>query len=242
MFSTREVVEMIPLMHDFSGETVLVFGGGSVGARKARRFAREARVVVVAPEFTEDDYGERVAQEGHGGNESEQDSGSVERVRSAPAPDEVADWVERTGPVLVVAATDNSEVNEAAEVAAREQGALVNRADQSGGREAGSVVVPATVRDDPVTVAVSTGGTSPALSRYLRQQIEDEIAGAGAMAELTAKLRAELKAEGVPPEERRNALRAVVRNPDVWKGLRTGDTNGRQEAERVIRNERGDLT
>ena len=36
---------MIPLVHDVGGETVLVFGGGTVGARKARRFAREARVV-----------------------------------------------------------------------------------------------------------------------------------------------------------------------------------------------------
>jgi precorrin-2 dehydrogenase/sirohydrochlorin ferrochelatase len=36
---------MIPLLHDFSGETVLVFGGGRVGARKARRFAREAKVL-----------------------------------------------------------------------------------------------------------------------------------------------------------------------------------------------------
>ncbi|MFC6772099.1 NAD(P)-dependent oxidoreductase, partial [Halorubrum pallidum] len=37
---------MIPLYHDFTGETVLVIGGGGVGARKASRFADEARVVV----------------------------------------------------------------------------------------------------------------------------------------------------------------------------------------------------
>lgn len=223
---------MIPLLHDFSGEAVLVFGGGTVGARKARRFDREAHVILVAPEFTGDVGAE--AEPGCGG--------SIERVRAAPTPDEVAGWVERTDPVLVVAATDDVEVNEAIEVAAREHGALVNRADQSGGRETGSVVVPATARDDPVSVAISTGGKSPALSRYLRQRIEEEIEGAGAMAELTAELREELQAEGVPPAERRNAIRAVVRDPQVWKGLRTGITNGRQEAERVIRNERGDST
>ncbi|MDR9382052.1 MAG: NAD(P)-dependent oxidoreductase, partial [Natronomonas sp.] len=49
---------MIPLYHDFTDETVLVFGGGPVGARKARRFAREAAVVVVSPEFAADDYGD----------------------------------------------------------------------------------------------------------------------------------------------------------------------------------------
>ena len=40
---------MIPLYHDFTGETVLLFGGGGVGSRKATRFADEARVVVVSP-------------------------------------------------------------------------------------------------------------------------------------------------------------------------------------------------
>jgi len=43
------VVGVIPLFHDFTDETVLVFGGGPVGARKARRFAAEADVVVVSP-------------------------------------------------------------------------------------------------------------------------------------------------------------------------------------------------
>ncbi len=43
---------MIPLLHDFADATVLIFGGGPVGARKARRFAREATVVVVSPRST----------------------------------------------------------------------------------------------------------------------------------------------------------------------------------------------
>ncbi|WP_255359166.1 NAD(P)-dependent oxidoreductase [Haladaptatus sp. R4] len=45
---------MIPLFHDFRGERVLVFGGGRVGYRKTRRFAREATVVVVGAEFDEE--------------------------------------------------------------------------------------------------------------------------------------------------------------------------------------------
>lgn len=204
-------------MHDFTDETVLVLGGGAVGARKARRFAREARVIVVSPTFPERDYGD-----------------GTECVRAAPSPEAVAGWLDRVEPALVVAATDDSAVNAAAERAARERGILLNRADESGARDVGSVVVPATVRDDPVTVAVSTGGQSPALSRALRERIETEIDGAGAMAELTADLRRDLKIEGVSPDQRRDALRAVVRSSQVWKGLRTGADKGRHEAERVI--------
>ncbi|WP_129113106.1 precorrin-2 dehydrogenase/sirohydrochlorin ferrochelatase family protein [Halegenticoccus tardaugens] len=213
---------MIPLFHDFDGETVLVFGGGPVGARKARRFAREARVVVVAPTFADREFG------------------AAELVRAAPAPDEVAAWVDRFDPALVVAATDDEAVNEAAEAAARERCALVNRADEAGGRDRGSVVVPATVRDGPVTVAVSTGGASPALSKLLRERLESELADAGAMATLTADLRAELKDEGAPADERRTAVRAVVRDPRVWKALRTGESKARREADRVIRETRGE--
>jgi precorrin-2 dehydrogenase/sirohydrochlorin ferrochelatase len=214
---------MIPLLHDFAGATVLVFGGGSVGARKARRFAREADVIVLSPTFADVDFG------------------GAERVRAAPDADGVTDWITDTDPALVVAATDDGELNAAIEQAARDAGALINRTDEHGERDPGSVVVPATVRDGPVTVAVSTGGTSPALSRYLRQEIEDDVDGAGEMARLTGELRAELQAAAVDPDERRDAIRAVVRSGRVWKHLDSGRTKPRQVAEDVIADVMGDL-
>jgi precorrin-2 dehydrogenase/sirohydrochlorin ferrochelatase len=210
---------VIPLYHDFTDETVLVFGGGPVGARKARRFAAEARVVVVSPTFADRAFGD------------------AELVREAPDAAGVREWIERVQPVLVVAATDDADLNAVAAAAAREAGALVNRADRSGSdRDAESVVVPATVEDGSVSVAISTGGASPALAKHLREQIEAEIADAGAMAELTAALRKELKTRDMTGQQRRDAVRAVVRSPSVWKGLRRGESKARREAERVIRN------
>jgi len=231
---------MIPLYHDFTGETVLVFGGGRVGARKARRFAREARVVVVSPTFVDADFG------------------GAERVRAAPEPDEVDDWVARVDPALVVAATDDDAVNDAVERAAGGRGLLYNRADRSrasddreetktgerapdagvepgdgDGAGARRVVVPATVEDGPVSVAVSTGGRSPALSKHLRERIESDLAGAGDLADLTGELRRRLRERGVAPAERRAAIRRVVRSSRVWKALRGGDAKARDEAERI---------
>ena len=213
---------MIPLFHDLGDETVLVFGGGPVGARKARRFARAASVVVVGPALPADDYG------------------GAETVRAAPGPEEIPGWFDRAEPALAVAATDDPAVNEAVEAAARERGALVNRADQSGGRDAGSAVVPATVRDGGVTVAISTGGASPAVARELRKRIETEIEGAGELAAATAELRAELKARGVDPERRREALRAAVQSPSVWKDLGTGGSKPRRTIDVVVESTLGE--
>jgi precorrin-2 dehydrogenase/sirohydrochlorin ferrochelatase len=196
---------VIPLLHDFAGERVLVVGGGSVGARKARRFAREARVVVVSPAFADADFG------------------GAERVRVAPDPDLARELVARADPALVVAATDDPAVNDAVAAAARERGALVNRADRRGDRDAGSVVVPATVRDGPVSVAVATDATSPAVSRHLRRAVEPLVDGAGAVAAATGALRDRLREREVAPERRRAAVRAAAGDDDVWAAAREGD-------------------
>jgi len=84
--------------------------------------------------------------------------GGAEQVREAPDGEDIEDWFDRTNPALVVAATDDGALNEAIAEAANERGILVNQTDASGERDAGSVVVPATVEDGPVTMAVSTDG------------------------------------------------------------------------------------
>lgn len=207
---------MIPLYHDFTDETVIVFGGGSVGARKARKFSREASVIVVSPEFPAEDYG------------------NAARIRAAPDAEDISEWFERIEPALAVAATSEPSVNDAIEREAGASGALINRADRSGGRDAGSVVVPATIRDGRVSVAVSTGGTSPALSKELRRRIEAEIEGAGELASITADVREELKDRGIDPTARRRAVREAVRSPAVWKDLGRGNSNPRRTVDAVV--------
>ena len=211
--------DVIPLFHDLAGERVLVFGGGAVGARKARRFAREAEVLVVAPEFGDQEFG-----------------GST-LLRGAPDPEEVGEWIGRIDPALVVAATDDGAVNAAVERAARERGILVNRTDRSGERDPGSVVVPATARDGPVVVAVATGGQAPVLSGLLREEIETLIDGTGALADLLGELRGELEEHGVGSRHRREALRAVVESEAVRKALQEGNRgDARRKAIEIIEN------
>lgn len=210
---------MIPLFHDFEGKRVLVFGGGPVGARRARRFAREAAVVVVAPAFADADFG------------------AASRCRAAPTPDEVPAWVDRADPTLVVAATDDGAVNDAVAAAARERGLLVNRADRAETGGARDVVVPATARDGPVVAAVGTGGRAPTLSAHLRADLETAVSGAGPMADLLAECRAALDEEGTPPDRRRAVLASVVDSAAVWDALEAGDADRARRTVRVLRDE-----
>ena len=207
---------MIPLLHDFTDARVLVFGGGPVGARKARRFAREATVLVLSPAFADADFG------------------NATLVRVAPDPTDVDAWFDRVGPARAVAATDDEAVNDAVVAAARERGILVNRADRAGGRAPGSVVVPATVREDPVVVSISTGGTAPALSKYLREDLEERLDGAAEMAETLSALRRELKTRGVDPDRRSAIVRDVTTRSDIWTALRTGTSNNTEVIEEVL--------
>jgi precorrin-2 dehydrogenase/sirohydrochlorin ferrochelatase len=209
---------VIPLVHDFADDTVLVFGGGPVGARKARRFAREARTVVVSPTFADADFGD------------------ADLVRAAPDATDVGAWLDAADPALVVAATDDDALNDAVARAARDRRVLVNRADRSGGRDAGGVVVPATLRDGPVRVAVTTGGTSPAVSRHLRDEMSAVVDGAGLVAAVVGDLRVELRDRPLAPEARRDAVRAVAADPSVWEAARETGTREavRAAAERVV--------
>ncbi|MFB6128436.1 MAG: bifunctional precorrin-2 dehydrogenase/sirohydrochlorin ferrochelatase [Halorhabdus sp.] len=188
---------MIPLLHDLSDDRVLVFGAGPVGARKARRFDREADVTVVAPEFTDADFGDATC------------------VRATPGPDDVRDWIDRVDPALVVAATDETAVNAAVETAGKERGILVNRADHSGERARNDVVLPAIARDDPVVVGISTQARAPAVSGALREEIEAQIDGAGALATFVDDCRERFAGRDVEPVHRREALGAIARSERV---------------------------
>lgn len=205
---------MIPLVHDFDGERVLIFGGGPVGARRARLFASEADVIVASPAFTDEDFGE------------------AQLVRAMPDPENIDTWITDVDPALVVAATDDEMVNEAIARAASERQILWSRADT--GTEGGGVTIPATARSGSVVVSVSTGGTSPTVSRYLRQEIEPLVEGSGEMAELVAGLREELQQSDLSQADRRDALRTVVNSEAVWKALDTGGSKPKQVARNVL--------
>ena len=90
-----------------------------------------------------------------------------------------------TGRYLVVAATEIEALNASVADAAAARSLLCNVVDDP---DKCTVILPAIHRQGPISVAVSTGGASPALAKWLRDRIAAEIGPAHA--DLARQLRA----------------------------------------------------
>jgi precorrin-2 dehydrogenase/sirohydrochlorin ferrochelatase len=187
-----------PLFIDFAGKDVVIFGGGPVGERKAAYFSG-ANVTVVSREFTP-------------GLESMPGIRLVRRDLSAA---DVPGLI--NGAFLVVAATGDAALNREIARIANITGVLVNSA---GGDS--QVILPAKIVRDDIVIAISTGGTSPAMARFMRQRLESLLGTELAdMVRLQSSLRETLKKEVPSQEERERLLREVLDDPAIWDALKT---------------------
>jgi precorrin-2 dehydrogenase/sirohydrochlorin ferrochelatase len=178
-----------PVVLDVSGTRCLVVGGGPVAARRvAGLLASGARVTVVAPTVVA--AIDRLADDSPA--PATAPSGSLEVARRRYESGEAARYD------LVVTATGSPEVDRAVVSDAMAAGIPVNSADRDA---PGSVQLPAVHRDGPVMVAVSTGGSSPALARWLRDRIAEMLpARVAVLAQLLEEARAELRSSGASTE------------------------------------------
>lgn len=167
----------------------VVVGGGSVATRKvAGLLAANARVTVISPQPSP----ALVAQS---------QAGAIRLERRPWTPSDVDDAF------LVVAATDDAAVNRAIAQRVRARGGLVNVVDDP---TLSTFILPAVVRRGEVTIAVSTGGASPALAAWLRRRLEASLgAEYAALSAALAALRPLLLAQ--PTEARRRLEDDLIR-------------------------------
>jgi precorrin-2 dehydrogenase/sirohydrochlorin ferrochelatase len=112
---------------------------------------------------------------------------------------------------LGFAATDDGAVNSALAGEGRRRGAWVNAADDA---DHSDFILPSIIRRGPLTVAVGTEGTSPALARAVREELERHLGPEYAeLAALVGDVRRDLRARHRAPsaEVWRRALDAELR-------------------------------
>jgi siroheme synthase-like protein len=172
----KHALSYYPVFINLRGRKCVVIGGGEVALRKAESLLEcDARVGVISPEIC------------YGLNKLATDGKITVTERNYEAGD-------LAGAFLAIAATGDEEVNRLAAAEAEQRGILVNVVDAP---ELCSFIVPSIVRRGYLTLAVSTGGVSPALARKIRVKLEREFGEEyGELTRLIGEVRREIKDEG----------------------------------------------
>ncbi len=187
-------VPLLPIFVKLDGRPCLVVGAGAIGLQKVRSLLEcGANVTVVAPEAR--DEIRHLAEQ---------------CIVTWHKRDYTADDIREQQ--LVIAATDNTEVNHAVYADAVAAGVLANAVDDPPFCDFyfGSVV-----RRGPLQIGISTAGESPAFAQRLREQLElllDE--GTGPWLERLGALRREVLARH-PAGQKRNDLLRTLATRDV---------------------------
>lgn len=181
-----------PLFADLNNRPVLVVGGGAVAARKVGLLLKaNADVRIVAqklnPELTALFEQERILWIAGEFNS--------EQIRNV---------------FLVIAATDDEQLNERVFRVAESRQKLVNVVDD---QARCSFIFPSIIDRSPIQVAISSGGAAPVLARLLREKLEALLPRhLGTMADISGKWRHKVKTK----------LKTVTERRRFWENLFNG--------------------
>jgi precorrin-2 dehydrogenase/sirohydrochlorin ferrochelatase len=140
-----------PVFLDIAGKKCIIVGGGKVAERKCLPIlAAGARVTIISPKITSV-------------LEKQREKGMLRHIGRNY----------RTGDIrsafVVIVATDSEEINRKVVSDARAEGVLLNVVDNP---SLCNFIVPSVLRRGALTIAVSTGGVSPAMARTIRKRLE----------------------------------------------------------------------
>ena len=206
-------MEYLPIFAEVKDRPVLVIGGGEIAARKITFLLRaEAKVHIVA-ETLMPELAEKVERE-------------EIQWRATIFEEQQLDDV-----FLVIAATEDDELNQRVYVAANARYRLVNVVDN---QALCSFVFPSIVDRSPLLVAISSSGKAPVLSRILREKIEALLpTNLGRLAETASYWRHHIKTHLKTTAERRR----------FWERVFTGRfaslmlAGNKAEAEKALEDE-----
>ncbi len=189
------LMQHYPLFLDLTAKDILVIGAGSVGRRKIASLlpCSPRAVTVVDPDLSP------------AGMRELSESGPVRCHARAFAPEDL------DGKALVFAATGSREANSLVATLCRERGVFCNIADAPAESD---FFVPAHFTSEGITLALSTGGQSPALAKRLRMELEAWMGKRYAgLFTVLGRLRPLVLELGLPTEENSELFRALVRSP-----------------------------
>lgn len=204
------------------GKTALIFGGGILGERKAKKLLQHGpQVIVVSRSFTE------------GLDELEQ-QGKIELVEGDAQADfgSFSSLISRAD--IVIAATDNPQLNTDIAKAAGDMGTLVCVVDMP---SISDFYSPAVAQRGSIRVGVCTDGKSPLMSKLLRERIEVLITEEDVLqVELQSFAREIVKDQISVWERRREILYRIAQDQTIKRFLKEGNLSvAKNYAKQIIK-------
>lgn len=184
-----------PVCLDLKNKRCVVIGGGTVAIRKAKRLVEcGAEVLIVSPEIENCIKGIVWIKKGY----------------------EVSDLDKA---FLVVAATDNPVINRRVSDDATKANILVNVVDSP---ELSTFILPALLNRGDLSIAISTAGKCPALSKKIRQDLEQQFGLEYAeFIEILGELRCKIQAE-INDEKIRQKIFEQLANSEIIQLIQKG--------------------
>jgi len=192
-----------PIFLDARQINAIIIGGGDVAARKAELLLKSTKNITIMSDDVCPSVMRLIKEHQLSWLTHQYQSGCIE------------------GKNLVIAATNNAEVNKAISKEAAQLSILVNVVDQP---ELCTYITPAIIDRSPMIIAMSSSGSAPILLRMLREQIEKTLPhGYGKLAEFSLKFREHVKARVKGIRNRRAFWENILRGK-IGKNILSGNT------------------
>ncbi|PKH88863.1 NAD(P)-dependent oxidoreductase [Colwellia sp. Bg11-28] len=203
-------MKYFPVFLDGSKINAMVIGGGDVAARKIELLLKTTTNITIMAENVTDGVERLINENKLSWLKHNYQAGLLTKI------------------TLVIAATDNTDVNEQVYHEAVEFNILANVVDQPA---LCTYITPAIIDRSPMIIALSSSGSAPILIRMLREQIEKILPqGYGRLADFSLKFRDHVKARIKGIRNRRTFWENTLRG-SIGQALLDGK---HQEAEQLL--------
>jgi uroporphyrin-III C-methyltransferase / precorrin-2 dehydrogenase / sirohydrochlorin ferrochelatase len=193
-------MQALPIFINITDRLCVVVGGGDVAVRKVGALLKaNATVTLISPEICHELKVLVDAQKIHY---------SATRYRAAD---------QLQGACLVIAATDDHDVNTAVSNDAKALNIPVNVVDSP---SLCTFTMASIVERSPIVIAISSEGNAPVLARYIRTKIETMLPeGYGRIAHIAGEFRDKVKAKFPTTQQRRIFWEGILQGPIVERIL-----------------------
>jgi len=192
-------MQYYPIYLNITGRKCIVVGGGNVAERKVKRLVEcGACVTVIGRSLTD----------------------GLERMKKALDIEHIDDDYAASclnDAFLVIGATDCDDVNAKISADAKKMGIMVNMVDDP---ERCDFILPSTIERGELSIAISTGGKSPALAKKIRKEME-ALYGPEylLLLKILGNLRQKIKSRNRSQEANKRLFETVV-NSDILQHIR----------------------